>query len=73
MRTAADAGLGVPVRLTGADDLMARSRIVENTVELDPEMPTLAEVREILDAPAEDEVDVSPAVAQDDGQSAANE
>jgi L,D-transpeptidase ErfK/SrfK len=73
LRAAADAGLGVPVRLTGADDIMARSRIVENTVQLDPEMPTLAEVREILDAPAEDEVDASPAVAQDDGQSAANE
>lgn len=73
MRIAADAGLGVPVRLIASDDIMARARVIENTVELDPDMPTLAEVREILDAPADDEADASPAVARDDGQSAANE
>jgi len=53
MRAAAAARRGVPVIITGdaADDLSARSRIVRNTVEADPNMPTLAEVREMLDAP----------------------
>ena len=56
LRSTAAAGLGVPVRMTASadDDLRARARIVRNTVAPDPNMPTLAEVRAILDAPPED-------------------
>ena len=45
--------LGVPVRvlLGDADELYGRARLVRNTVEIDPDAPTLAEIREILDAP----------------------
>jgi len=53
MRTAATEALGVPVALSGAggDQVLARARIVRNTVELDADMPTIEEVRAILDAP----------------------
>ena len=46
---------GVPIRvLVGdADEIYGRVRTVRNTVEIDPEAPTLAEIREILDAPVE--------------------
>lgn len=46
---------GVPVRvlLGDADEVYGRARTVRNTVEVDPEAPTLAEIREILDAPIE--------------------
>ena len=57
----ADEALGVPVRvlLTDSAELMLRARYVRNTVEPDPNMPTLEEVRAVLDAPLEDEeVDV---------------
>ena len=42
---------GVPSRLGAADefDVMTRARVVRNTVEVDPEAPTLAEVREMID------------------------
>jgi L,D-transpeptidase ErfK/SrfK len=42
---------GVPSRLGAADefDVMTRARVVRNTVEVDPEAPTLAEVRERID------------------------
>lgn len=83
MRAAAAAGLGVPVRLDVADthEFMARARVVKNTVQPDPDMPTLAEVREILDEPLEDELSDSDAAvpggggaAKDSGdQSVANE
>ena len=45
--------LGVPVRvlLGDADELYGRARLVRNTVEIDPDAPTLAEIRELLDAP----------------------
>jgi hypothetical protein len=33
---------------------MRRARVVRNTVEPDPNMPTLAEVRAILDTPPEE-------------------
>ncbi len=54
-RAIASAASGVPVRVLKADaaEVFERARIVRNTVEMDPEMPTLAEVREILDAPVE--------------------
>lgn len=48
---------GVPVRvlLGDADEVYGRARTVRNTVEVDPDAPTLAEIREILDAPIEPE------------------
>ena len=54
-RVVAAEARGVPVRvlLGDADELLSRARIVRNTVQRDPDMPTLAEVRELLDAPAE--------------------
>ncbi|NOX68494.1 MAG: L,D-transpeptidase family protein [Gammaproteobacteria bacterium] len=52
---AADAR-GVPVRVLrgDVDDIYDRARLVRNTVEIDPDAPTLAEVRAILDAPADE-------------------
>jgi hypothetical protein len=41
--------------------VFSRARIVRNTVEPDPEMPTLAEVRELLDAPDEPSGSAGPA------------
>ncbi len=43
--------LGVPVRVLAGDtqEVFARARIVKNTVTIDPDAPTLAEVRELLD------------------------
>lgn len=54
-RAAASDALGVPVRVLLGDtyEVFGRARIVRNTVEPDPDMPTLAEVRELLDTPAE--------------------
>lgn len=51
-RAIASAALGVPVRVSAADsmELYARARIVRNTVKADSDAPTLAEVRELLDA-----------------------
>jgi L,D-transpeptidase ErfK/SrfK len=42
---------GMPFRLeaTADADVMTRARVVRNTVEIDPEAPTLAEVREMID------------------------
>ena len=42
---------GVPSRLgwSDGDEVMARARLVRNTVEIDPEAPTLTEVREMID------------------------
>ena len=56
MRLAATEARGVPVVLNGGplETVSARARVIENTVVLDPDLPTLAEVREILDAPIED-------------------
>ncbi len=48
---------GIPVRvlLGDADEVYGRARVVRNTVEIDPDAPTLAEIREILDTPIEPE------------------
>jgi len=48
---------GVPVRvlLGDADEVYERTRVVRNTVEFDPNAPTLAEIRKILDSPMEPE------------------
>ena len=42
---------GIPMRISSRsdDDVLARARVVRNTVEVDPEAPTLAEVREMID------------------------
>ena len=57
LKATAAAALGIPARMTtlADDELTARARVVHNTVTPDPDMPTLAEVREILDAPLEQE------------------
>jgi L,D-transpeptidase ErfK/SrfK len=62
-KAVASAGLGVPVKVLLGDtyEVYSRARIVRNTVEPDPEMPTLAEVRAMLDDPAE--TDTSGAAA----------
>ena len=56
LRIAANEHLGVPTILSGfsADDLTARARVVENTVEPDSDMPTLEEIRALLDEPLDD-------------------
>jgi hypothetical protein len=53
---------GLPLRISfgNDDEVMARVRVVRNTVEIDPEAPTLAEVREMIDEAvqeAEEEAD----------------
>ncbi|MFQ5982023.1 MAG: L,D-transpeptidase family protein [Woeseiaceae bacterium] len=52
-RAVAGDARGVPVKvlLGDADEVYARARAVRNTVEIDPDAPTLAEIRELLDAP----------------------
>ncbi len=56
-RAVAGDARGVPVRvlLGDADEVYGRARVVRNTVEIDPDAPTLAEIREILDTPIEPE------------------
>lgn len=56
IETLAEQTAGVPVRvaLYDADEVMARVRVVHNTVETDPDALTLMEVREMMDA-ADDE------------------
>ena len=51
VQAAADSASGIPVRIEAgrSDDVMDRVRVVRNTVEVDPEAPTLAEVREMID------------------------
>ena len=51
VREEAGRASGAPVRIDGvqADDAVHRARVVRNTVEADPEAPTLAEVREMID------------------------
>lgn len=60
--TIAADGRGVPVRILrrDVDEIYERARVVRNTVRPDPDVPTLAEIRTILDAPADE---------QDDGES----
>ena len=62
-RAMASEALGLPVRISASDsmEVFARARVVRNTVEIDPDVPTLAEVREMLDTPPEDAgTDASP-------------
>ncbi len=55
VRTIATEALGVPVKIQQAEtkEVMARARVIRNTVEPDPNMPTLEEVRALLDEPTE--------------------
>ncbi|HET6628505.1 MAG TPA: L,D-transpeptidase family protein [Woeseiaceae bacterium] len=66
----ASAARGVPVRLTAGDafEVYERALVVKNTVEPDPDAPTLAEVRELLDAPLPDE-EQDPTAAPAGGKS----
>jgi L,D-transpeptidase ErfK/SrfK len=54
-RAVASEALGIPVRVQMADtgEVFARARLVRNTVEPDPNMPTIDEVRALLDEPLE--------------------
>ena len=59
VRSIATEAFGVPVRIQHTDsaEVMARARVINNTVEPDPDMPALEEVRALLDEPvAEEEV-----------------
>lgn len=57
VRAVATEAFGVPVKVGMADstEVMTRARVVLNTVEPDPNMPTLEEVRALLDEPAAEE------------------
>jgi L,D-transpeptidase ErfK/SrfK len=69
-RTVASDAQGIPVRVLMADsvEVIERARVVRNTYEPDPDQPTLAEVREILDAPI-DEEETAEAVASEEPES----
>jgi L,D-transpeptidase ErfK/SrfK len=56
VRAIASEALGIPVRVAAGDamELYSRLRVVRNTVKSDPDAPTLAEVRQMLDAPPDD-------------------
>ncbi len=51
VRTIASVASGVPARVStrDVDEVLARARLVRNTVEVDAEAPTLTEVREMID------------------------
>lgn len=69
VRTVASIGNGVPTRVAARDaaEVLVRARHVENIVEVDPDAPSLAEVRQMIDeAVAEAEVaDVAEAADSD--------
>lgn len=60
-------GFGVPVRIQqGASaEVMARARVIRNTVVPDPDMPTLEEVRALLDEPVAEEEGAGPIAADE--------
>jgi len=51
VRAIASVASGIPTRFTvhDVDEVLARVRLVRNTVEIDPDAPTLTEVRELMD------------------------
>ena len=57
VRAIAAEALGVPVRFGQAEtsEVFARARVIRNTVVPDPDMPTLEEVRALIDEPIEEE------------------
>ena len=64
--TIASLAAGVPVRLlrNDVDEVYERARVVRNIVEPDDDVPTLAEVREILDTPIESENEAGEAESE---------
>jgi L,D-transpeptidase ErfK/SrfK len=60
----AGAARGVPVRVLMADasEVLHRARVIRNTVEVDPNMPTIDEVRALLDEPLESDETVKSIV-----------
>jgi len=56
VRSIASNANGVPSRLgyASAEDVLARARLVRNTVVVDPDAPTLMEVREMIDEAVEE-------------------
>ncbi len=68
-RAAASSARGVPVRITVDDafEVYERALLVKNTVQPDPDAPTLAEVRELLDAPLSAEGPDAPETGQPAG------
>tara|TARA_R110002096_G_scaffold97263_4_gene216686 strand:- start:1484 stop:2608 length:1125 start_codon:yes stop_codon:yes gene_type:complete len=65
IRALADNPVGVPVSVIDydADEYMARAQVVHNIVVDDPNEPTLAEIREMMDEVVAD-ADAEPSVAQ---------
>ena len=61
-KTVAEDGRGVPVRVLrrDIDEVFERARVVRNTVEPDPDMPSIEEVRALLDEPLEGEAEQQP-------------
>jgi hypothetical protein len=66
-RTVASDAQGVPIRVLLADsvEVFERVRVVRNTYEPDPDEPTLAEVREILDEPIDEEEIAEPVASEE--------
>ena len=58
IRALAQESLGIPLRIAmyDANEFMSRVRVVHNTVAADPDAPTLLEVREMMNAAAEEDV-----------------
>jgi hypothetical protein len=46
--------------MADANEVFHRARVVRNTVEPDPNMPTIEEVRALLDEPPASEIPVEP-------------
>jgi hypothetical protein len=65
-RAVASQALGVPTLVLQGDshEIYERARIVKNTVTVDPDAPTLAEVRALLDE-ADDELDNTAEISND--------
>jgi len=57
VRTMVSISSGVVIRVAkrDADEVLARARLVRNTVEADPDAPSLSEVREMIDAAVQEE------------------
>jgi L,D-transpeptidase ErfK/SrfK len=65
-KAVASQALGVPILVLSGDthELYSRARIVKNTVTIDPEAPTLAEVRALLDE-VDSELDTPAEISRD--------
>lgn len=67
VRSVAADGFGVPIRIqqVASTEVIARARVIRNTVVPDPAMPTLEEVRALLDDPLTEE-EVAGQIAADE-------